>query len=199
MFDLDLHGLISTHGYWLLALGCLLEGETILLLAGFAASTGHLDIAAVMGVAAVAGFTGDQIFFWLGRTHGSAVLARFPVIAAQANRVFRLIHKYQAWVVVGVRFAYGLRIAGPIIIGTSQISALRFLLFNGLGAILWAILIGGIGYVFGEAASAVLGELHNVEIWLLLGLFAAAMLVLLVQHLRARARLAAEKEELKRR
>ena len=191
---MDLHELISTHGYWVLTIGCLLEGETLLVLAGFAASRGHLDIATVIGIAAGAGFVGDQFFFWLGRVHGSAVLARFPSVAQQAERVFRLIERYQAWVVIGVRFAYGLRIAGPIIIGTSRISALRFLIFNAFGAIIWAILVAGIGFVFGEAAEAVLGELHNIEIWLLLGLFAAAMLFLFVQWMRARSRMSQVKD-----
>lgn len=186
---MDLHALISTHGYWVLALGCLAEGETVLLLAGFAAYRGHLDIGAVIALAAAAGFTGDQIFFWLGRRHGSAVLQRFPSIEQQSQRVFRLIEKYQAWVIVGVRFAYGLRIAGPIIIGTSQIKPLRFMLFNALGAVLWATVIGGAGYLFGEAATALLGQLHDIELWLLLGLAGLALLVLLVQRRRARARL----------
>jgi membrane protein DedA with SNARE-associated domain len=199
VFGLDLHALVATHGYWMLVLGCLLEGETILLLAGFAASRDYLDIRAVIALAAFCGFAGDQMFFWIGRTHGSAVLRRFPSIAHKVDRVFRLIHKYQSWVVVGVRFAYGLRIAGPIIIGTSGISALRFLVFNAIGAVIWAFLIAGIGYVFGEAAEAMLGELQNIELWLVLGLVGAAGLVMLVQHLRARAREAAENDELKRR
>jgi membrane protein DedA with SNARE-associated domain len=186
---MDLHALISTHGYWVLALGCLIEGETVLLLAGFAAFRGHLNIGAVIALGAAAGFTGDQIFFWLGRRHGSAVLARFPSVAQQADRTFRLIEKYQAWVIVGVRFAYGLRIAGPIIIGTSQIRPLKFMLFNALGALLWATAIGGAGYLFGEAATAMLGQLHDIEIWLLLGLAGLALVVLLVQRQRARARL----------
>ena len=195
MFDLDLHALVATHGYWMLVLGCLLEGETILLLAGFAASRGYLDIGLVMGIAALCGFIGDQIFFWIGRMHGPAVMRRFPSLARKADRVFRLIHKYQAWVVVGVRFAYGLRIAGPIIIGTSPLPAIRFVIFNSIGAVLWAVLIGGIGYVFGEAAQAMLGELHNIELWLVLGLVSAAGLVMAVQHLRARGREAAEKKQ----
>jgi membrane protein DedA with SNARE-associated domain len=185
---LDPAALISTHGYWVLTLGCLFEGETLLLLAGFAASRGHLNIVAVVAIAAVAGFAGDQIFFWLGRRHGAVVLRRFPSIAQQAERVFRLVERYQSWVIVGVRFAYGLRVAGPIIIGTSRIDAWRFVVFNAIGAIIWATLVGGIGFLFGEAAHAMLGELHNIEIWLLLGLAAVALLVMLVQRMRLRAR-----------
>jgi membrane protein DedA with SNARE-associated domain len=183
---LDPHALISSHGYWVLALGCLLEGETLLLLAGFAAYRGYLNPVAVVAIAAAAGFAGDQFFFWLGRRHGSRVLGRFPSVEHKSARVFRLIERYQAWVIVGVRFAYGLRIAGPIVIGTSNIPALRFVLFNAFGAIIWAILIAGIGYLFGEAAGALLGELHDIELYLLFGLLAAALLVMLVQHVRAR-------------
>ncbi|HET7862826.1 MAG TPA: DedA family protein, partial [Burkholderiaceae bacterium] len=73
--------LIETHGYWVLALGCLLEGETVLVLAGFAAHRGYLDPAAVFGIAAAAGFCGDQVYFWLGRRHGPAVLTRWPSVA----------------------------------------------------------------------------------------------------------------------
>jgi membrane protein DedA with SNARE-associated domain len=79
-------------------------------------------------------------------------------------------------------------IAGPIIIGTSLISPLRFAIFNAIGALLWAPLIGGIGFLFGEAASALLGELRDIELWLLLGLAAAACAYMLLQRLRARAR-----------
>ncbi|HTT11078.1 MAG TPA: DedA family protein [Burkholderiaceae bacterium] len=183
---MDVHELIATHGYWVLAIACFLEGETVLVLAGFAASRGHLDPLGVVAVAAVAGFAGDQFFFWLGRVHGTAVLARFPPVAQQGERVFHLIERYQAWVVIGVRFAYGLRIAGPIIIGTSRISPTRFLAFNAIGAIIWAILISGVGYVFGEAAEAMLGGLQNIEAWLVFGLIALVMLVLFVQRLRAR-------------
>jgi membrane protein DedA with SNARE-associated domain len=191
---MDFHDLISTHGYWVLTLGCLAEGETLLVLAGFAASRGDLDIFAVIAIAAVAGFVGDQFFFWLGRRHGGAVLRRFPSIAQQSERVFRLIERYQSWVIVGVRFAYGLRIAGPIIIGTSRVSPRRFALFNAIGAIIWAPLVAGVGYLFGEAANAVIGELHNIELWLMLGLVAIVMLFMLVQRMRARARLPEPKD-----
>lgn len=169
--------LIETHGYWVLALGCLLEGETILVLAGFAAYRGYLDPYAVFGIAAAAGFAGDQFYFWLGRRHGPWVLARWPSVARQTNRVHRLVERYPAAVIVGVRFAYGLRIAGPILLGTTPLSALRFGLLNAVGALLWAGVIGGLGWTFGNAAELVLGQIRHVEGWLLLGLVCAGAIV----------------------
>jgi len=179
---MTLDGLIQTHGYWLLALGCLLEGETLLLLAGFAAHRGHLDPLAVLTVAAVAGFTGDQIFFWLGRRHGAAVLARWPKAARRVDRVHLMLEHWRDGVVVLVRFAYGLRIVGPVIIGMSDMPAWRFALFNAIGAVLWAILIGGAGWVFGRAAEAVLGRIQDIEVWVLLALLALAAAVWLVRR-----------------
>jgi membrane protein YqaA with SNARE-associated domain len=133
---MNLSTLIETHGYWLLAIGCLLEGETILILAGFAAHLGYLNPYGVVAIASMTGFAGDQFYFWLGRRHGNAVLARWPKVAEQSERLQRLMEHYHAAVIIGVRFAYGLRIAGPVLIGMSSISRLKFALFNALGALL---------------------------------------------------------------
>ena len=178
--------LIAAHGYWVLAIGCFIEGETVLLLAGFAAHRGHLHPLGVLAVASVAGFAGDQFYFWLGRRHGARVLARRPVWARQAGRVQALVQRWDAAFIVGVRFAYGLRVAGPLLMGASTMSAWRFAAFNALGALIWATLVGGLGWVFGEAAQRLLGRVQHIEGWLLLALVVAALAVWLLRRHRAR-------------
>jgi membrane protein DedA with SNARE-associated domain len=164
---MDFSTLLQTYGYPLLALGCLLEGETLLALAGFAAHEGHMQFATVVAIAAIAGFLGDQGFFWLGRRHGVQMLARFPSIATQADRMHDLIARWHGWVIVLVRFAYGLRIAGPVLIGTSQVAPWRFALFNAIGAAIWAPLVAGAGWFFGRAVEVLLGDIHRFELWAL--------------------------------
>jgi len=183
---MDLGTLIETHGYWVLAVGSVLEGETVLVLAGFAAHRGYLALPWVIGVAAAAGFAGDQFFFWLGRRRGAAVLARFPAVAQQADQVHRLIERHHEWLIVGVRFAYGLRIAGPILIGTSPIAAARFAVFNAVGAVAWAVLIGGLGWLFGAAVERLLGEIHRIEVWLFAAVAAIGIGLALVRAWRRR-------------
>lgn len=56
---MDLAGLIAAHGYWALALGAFLEGETILVLAGVAAHRGYLDLRLVILVAFAGSLLGD--------------------------------------------------------------------------------------------------------------------------------------------
>ncbi len=100
--------LLQTHGYWILALGCLLEGETVLILAGYAAHRGLLDPVVVLAIASLSGFAGDRGFFWLGRRHGAGVIARFPSVARQSERMQRLIERWHEAVIVGVLFAAAL-------------------------------------------------------------------------------------------
>jgi membrane protein DedA with SNARE-associated domain len=172
---MTLASLIEAHGYWVLAAGCLLEGETILALAGFAAHRGYLDPLTVVGIASASAFISDQFYFSLGRRHGAALLARWPAVAAQTERVRGLIRRYPTGAAIGVRFAYGLRIAGPVLIGMSPMPRIRFAVLNALGAVLWASLVGGAGWAFGQAAEWVLGDIGHFEGWLLLGVLAAAI------------------------
>jgi membrane protein DedA with SNARE-associated domain len=177
--------LLQTHAYWVLALGCFLEGETLLLLAGLAAHRGLLNPVAVVAIAAVAGFAGDQFWFWLGRRHGAALLARFPSVARRSTSLHGLMERWHEAVIIGVRFAYGLRIAGPLLLGMSTLSAWRFAGFNAMGALLWACVVAAIGWAFGAAAQALLGELRHVEGWLFAALLVAVLLVLLLRWRRA--------------
>lgn len=178
---MDLGSLIETHGYWALAAGCVLEGETMLVLAGLAAQRGYLDPFAVVGIASAMGFISDQLFFWLGRWRGSALLARWPSIAAKAGRVHALIERHHETVIIGVRFAYGLRIAGPIMIGMSAVSPVRFAVLNALGALLWACIVAGVGWLSGQAAESVFGNIKHLEAWLFLGVAVVALFVWLVR------------------
>lgn len=179
---MNLGDLIELHGYWVLAIGCFLEGETILILAGFAAHRGYLNPLAVVAIASASGFFGDQLYFWLGRRHGNAILARWPSVGMQTERLHRMLERYHAAVIIGIRFAYGLRVAGPVLMGMSPISGWRFGLLNAAGAVLWACLIGSLGWAFGHAAEIALGEIRHIEGWFLLGIAVAGAVVWLIRR-----------------
>ncbi len=167
---MDLGGLLAQYGYWILVPGALLEGETVVVLAGFAAHRGHLDLPTVIALAALAGWAGDQAWFWVGRRHGAALLRRFPSIGRHAARLQSLAARHPHGVVIGVRFAYGLRIAGPVLLGGSTIPAPLFAALNALGALAWASALALLGWAFGDAAERLLGRIGHIEGWLLLAL-----------------------------
>ena len=174
--------LIAAHGYWILALGCLVEGETVLVLAGYAAHRGYLDPVAVVTIAAACAFASNQFFFWLGRRHGTALLERWPVLAAHAAGIRRLMERHASLAAVAVRFVYGTRLAGPLLLGASSMASLRFAVLNALSALAWALLVGAAGWLFGEAAQAMFGHLAHVEGWLLGALLVALVAWRLLRH-----------------
>lgn len=165
---MNLAALISQYGYLALFAGALLEGETVLILAGFAAHQGYLQLHWVMLVAMLGGFTGDQLYFWLGRRHGDWVLSRFPRLVPVFERASVLIARYHEVLIVGIRFLYGLRTVGPIALGMSSVLPWRFLIFNALGALIWAVAIGGAGYLFGNVLELFLADVTKMEQTLLI-------------------------------
>ncbi|MBS0407861.1 MAG: DedA family protein [Proteobacteria bacterium] len=180
--------LIQNYGYAAVAVGTFLEGETVLLLAGAAASRGHLAMPWVIAVATVASFAGDQLFFYLGRAYGPALLQRFPKLGAGTARARVLLERHNTPVILSVRFLYGLRIAGPLAIGMSGVGWLRFFVLNLIGAVVWACAIAALGYGTGQALASVLGTIDADEIWTMGVLLVAGVLIWLIARFRAARR-----------
>jgi membrane protein DedA with SNARE-associated domain len=186
---MDLASLIQHWGYPAVFAGSLVEGETILALAALAAHRGYLALPWVIAAAAAGGFLGDQLYFLVGRLAGERVLARWPALQPGAARVRQLLDRYDAPLILGVRFLYGLRTVGPIAIGMSRVHWLRFAVLNLVGAIAWAVIVAGIGYALGEALTRLLGDLKRVEEWVFGALLVAGLA--LIAWLRRRGRRAA--------
>ncbi len=167
---------IQTYGYLAVAAGTFLEGETVLAIAGAAASRGHLWLPAVIAVATLASFAGDQFYFHLGRRYGSRLLGRFPSLQARTTRARELLEHHHTPVILSIRFLYGLRIAGPIAIGMSGVPWLRFLALNLAGAVVWASIVAGAGYGFGQAAAHLLGRIDADEVWWFVALLLCVLL-----------------------
>lgn len=162
----------SDLGYMAIFVGTLLEGETVVFLAGLAAHHGYLAFPAVVALALSGGFISDQILFYVGRRYGNRVFARFPGIAAKVPRAQAFIRRWDVLAVVLVRFLYGLRTAVPIVIGTCGIAPWRLVLFDFIGALLWAVTVAGLGYFAGQAVQHFVARL---DVSVVLALMAAAL------------------------
>jgi len=186
--SLDIAGLIESYGYLAVAVGAFLEGETVLALAGLAAYREYLDWRVVIVVATLAGFAGDQFYFHLGRHRGRQILARFPGAEQQAARFDALLARWHAPLIVGIRFLYGLRIVGPVLLGMGRVSAGKFFFYNLIGAAIWAPLVTGVGYLFGGMVEAVLHDIRQIEAWLFAAIVAGGVAGALVRRRLARGR-----------
>ena len=174
---MDIEGLVRSYGYAAVFCGTLLEGETVVVIAGFLSHRGYLHPPLV----ALAAFTGslvaDQFFFFLGRRQGRGFLLRRTRWQDGAARAEALLERYGTWIMVGFRFVYGIRTITPFVIGMSRVSAARFAVLNAVGAAAWATAFTAGGYFFGRALEAILGDLRRHEAWIL-GALAAVGVVL---------------------
>src|SRR2546425_7602545 len=127
-----------------------------------AAAYGYLSFAGVIAVAVLGAFFGDQTAFFIGRRYGQRILARYPALAAKAPRVQELVRRWNAPAVIVLRFLYGLRIAGPIVIGSRGLSPRRLAFYNFIGVLIWTPLVTGIGYFAGQALEAWIGRMRHV-------------------------------------
>ena len=155
--------LIIHYGYLALFVGTFLEGETILVIAGYLAQHGFLDLPFVILTACFGSFSGDQSFFFLGHYKGLGYLTRNTAWRSKVERAFALLHRHQIAVILGFRFIYGIRNATPFVIGASGVPPLRFVPLNFLGAGVWAAVFGTVGYSLGSFVDLALKSVKRYE------------------------------------
>lgn len=185
---MSLQSFVEAYGYWAILVGTFLEGETILLLAGFAAQIGYLELPWVMAAAFAGSFSGDQLYFFLGRRYGNRIIAKRLSWQANADRVYRILERHQNILILTFRFYYGLRNVTPFVIGASRVERVRFVVLNAIGAVVWAVALAYAGYLFGEAVQLFFHNLARMELYVFAGLAVAAVLVWIVGLMRRRRR-----------
>jgi membrane protein DedA with SNARE-associated domain len=168
--------------------GTLLEGETLLIMAGFAARRGYLDLPWVMVTAFCGAVMGDQLVYFLAGRHGRAWLERRPKLLLRVQRAEPHVRRYGDLIIVGFRFLYGLRTVLPIAIALCGIPPRRFVPLNIVGAFLWVIAVGGAGYLFGQAVESVLDRAKKYELTILIGILAVGLLAYLTKRYLVRSR-----------
>ncbi|MCP4630958.1 MAG: DedA family protein [bacterium] len=183
---MSLDYILSTYGYIALLIGTFLEGETILIAAGFLAHQSYLKLPWVIFFAFLGTLAGDQLYFFLGRVKGMDFIESRPRWQAKSARVFVLLQKHQIPVIIGFRFLYGIRTVTPFIIGAGGVNPGRFIIWSSIGAGTWAIAVGALGYLFGQALEVVLEEAKKYEIWIMALVFLIGFAIWLIHFLKKR-------------
>ncbi len=168
---MDLEDLIADYGYLAVLLGAFFEGESVMILGGFFAFRGYLDLPWVIA----AGFTGTYIseffFYYLGKTRGAGFIQQKPKWKRKSRRIIVMLHRHKYLLIIGHRFVYGMRSITPFIAGASGIKPITFSLLNAVGAALWTSVLGTVGYFFGQTLHSYLEKMDRYEHWVLLAVF----------------------------
>jgi membrane protein DedA with SNARE-associated domain len=171
--------------------GVPVPGETALITASVLASKGKMQIETVIVLAAAGAIVGDNIGYLIGRKGGRWLLERPGRFHRQRLQVLEtgepFFERHGPKAVFFGRFILGLRVWASWLAGATRMDWRSFVLWNALGGICWATVIGLLSYYLGQAAG------DAVKTFGLYGLAAAVLaigsgLLLHRRHRRARLR-----------
>jgi membrane protein DedA with SNARE-associated domain/rhodanese-related sulfurtransferase len=182
----DILALVAQYGLLLVFANVLLEqaGAPVpavptLVVAGALAAGGQLSLPLVVLVAVLASLLSDGAWFGIGRHFGTGVLHTLCRISISPDScIHRSELQFERWggkTLLIAKFVPGLSTVAPPLLGALGLRLSTFLVLDGLGALLWAGLAAGLGYVFAAQIDQVLAELGSIgtlAFELVLGLFA---------------------------
>jgi membrane protein DedA with SNARE-associated domain len=196
VFDSQLEAL--GHSWWaypLILASCtfdailpLLPSETALLTGGILAANGSMLLGWVIVMAAVGAFVGDNLAYAIG--HSADDWARRWITRGEKGKrsldwAHRELDRHGGPLVIVARFLPGGRTATTIACGVLDFPYRQFVVFDAIGAVVWATLNTLIGYIGGNAFA------HNTIAAFAVS-FAAALglagIIELIRWIRRRAR-----------
>jgi membrane protein DedA with SNARE-associated domain len=163
--------------YSVVFIGCFFEGETSLITSSFMAHRGYLEIFLVMLVALAATQSWDWLWFTVGRKKGKHFIEKKPKLHEKVKKIHNLLEKKTIPFLLGYRFMFGFRTAGPLVIGMSSISKQKFLTFSLINTILWDIIVSSCGYFFGAFLKENWKRIEDYEFEIMAGIIVAGIII----------------------
>ena len=152
---------INNYGEWFYVITfvwAFLEGETFVIFSGAAAAAGLVDLRFLIIMAWLGSFSGDQLWFYLGRRFGVRILEKFPRFRPKTELVLSWLEKWKVIFILSFRFIYGVRNVASFAMGMSSLSWAQFASLNFVAASLWATSFASAGFLFGHALTRLAAE-----------------------------------------
>lgn len=148
-----------------------LPGDSLLFVAGTVAASGTASPWYIMLAVILGAVVGNSVGYEQGRWLGNRIYS--GNISWINEKKLRTAHdfyvKHGGKTVLLARFVPIVRAFAPLIAGAARMNGLRFELFSGAGAVIWAVSIVGAGYLFGNIPFIK----NNLSLILILGIVAA--------------------------
>jgi len=162
----DATGFLVRHGpavlfVWVLAeqLGLPIPALPALLAAGALTRSAGVNPLPALLAAMVASLLADTLWYAIGRRGGAKVMSFLCRVALEPDSCVRrtedLFSRHGARSLLVAKFVPGLSTAAPPLAGIFRMRFSRFLLFNSIGALIWAGGMMLVGYLLGEQIEAI--------------------------------------------
>ena len=138
-------------------------GEASPLLGGVAAFDRDLNLVNVIIAVAIGTWLGGLMFYAIGRARGHWIRKNFPRLRPYLLRSIKIVRRNPWRVSLGIRFAYGLRIALPIGCGVAHLPFYIYAIGSAASAVVWSFVFTVIGWALGRTAETFLGHVKEFE------------------------------------
>lgn len=146
-----------------------------------AAHHGYLHFWVVVVVAIFGTYGSGVLLYFLGRKRGRDWLDKHPKWNKKAASIDEKIDKYPRLIFFTYRFLFGIRIITPFVIGTSKVRTSTFLIFSGIGTLIWAGIYGYLAYAFGNVIQTELEHIKHIEKYIIAGVALVAIIIVAVK------------------
>ena len=168
--------LITTYGLPAIFLSAAVEGDVTMILAGVLAHIGLVTLPQVILAGWMGACLSDSFLFSLGRIQQERI-RQSRIYQRVGPYVEGLVARLGPSEVIVARFIYGSRSASMLLWGMVKLAPARFLLLDALGCLLWATLLGTVGFTFSGSVALLIGDVKRAERWLLVAAVSAAGLI----------------------
>lgn len=172
---------ILEYAYVLLFLGVIIEGETPLVIASVMANQNYLNLTPVILIGFFSALLGDQLCFLLARTKGKYWLQKSTFLSKRMEKIIRMIQNNDVYVILIMRFLYGLRILVPFFLGLTNIGWKRYFIFNLIGVTIWIIVFATVGHTLAKGTDLLFEGQVNFELILFVSLFSILIVFLFLK------------------
>lgn len=132
--------------------GLVAPGETVVIVGGFVAGQGEIDVIVLIGLVWACAFAGDTVSFLLGRRLGRAFLVkhgpRVKITEERLVQVEEFLQRHGGPTILIGRFLGLVRALAPFVAGASRLPLRSFLPYDVLAAGIWSTTFCLLGYFF---------------------------------------------------
>lgn len=166
-----LESIVSHGGYTVILVTSILEGiplvgsaipgHTVIILAGFLAKLGVLNLPVVMFLGAFGAILGDSIAYALGAKYGYGFLEKMSqylsIRPEHLEKAKQVVARNTGKAIIFGRFSPITRPLMPFIVGASGVHKKKFWLYDIIGGVMWSVASVLAGYIFGAGYGAISG------------------------------------------
>jgi membrane protein DedA with SNARE-associated domain len=162
-----------------------------LIVAGALSADGRMSSTHVLVASIVASLIADWIWFLLGRRHGYRVLRTLCRISLSPDSCVRETEaRFERWGLKSLliaKFIPGFSLVAPPLAGAARQSTIAFLIYDGIGALLWVASGVVVGRAFHHAIADVLNALENLGWWAVAIIASAIALLIALKWMQRRS------------